>query len=224
MPRHPIHIAAHRGDLAEVQRLITEDPRLMELRDIAADGGYDDDVDDDTFGNTPLLLAARRGHADMMEWFLDQGADRDAQDICAWDALLWACEKGHAALVSMLLDRGMDMNRATGNGWAPLMSAAVEGHAAIVEILLSRKEIEMDRQNRWGYTAIFEAIFDGHHQQLRRLLDAGADPRVPSNDGWTALDEARASGHAACIRLLEVRSLFRICPSFLLRTSRSRLI
>ena len=63
MEDHPIHLAARRGDLAEVQRLITEDLSLMERRDARR--------------STPLLIAALIGHAEMVEWLLDQGADRE---------------------------------------------------------------------------------------------------------------------------------------------------
>ena len=103
------------------------------------------------------------------------------------------------------------MNRADEDGWVPLISAAY-GHVAVVEILLSRKELEMDRQNRWGYTAIWFASLDGHHQALRRLLEAGADPRLVANFGRTPLDLAREGEHDECIQLLEVISLSFIHP------------
>ena len=74
MPHHHIHLAAERGELAEVQRLITEDPALLELR------GY--------YKDTPLLRAARHGHPERMKWLLDQGADREAQANGGWDAVL----------------------------------------------------------------------------------------------------------------------------------------
>lgn len=53
-----IHRAAARGKLSKVQRMITEDPSLIELR-----GQLD---------NTPLLIATQQGHAAMVEWLIGQ--------------------------------------------------------------------------------------------------------------------------------------------------------
>ena len=55
----PIYEATIAGDLAQVQRLIQANPRLMELRD--------------TLGLTPLAYAAGAGHLHVAKWLLDQG-------------------------------------------------------------------------------------------------------------------------------------------------------
>lgn len=67
MPDQPIDTAARRGDLFEVQRLITADPSLIELR------GFQDD--------THLIAAARHDHAAIVGWLIDHaGADIEAQN------------------------------------------------------------------------------------------------------------------------------------------------
>ena len=188
---NPIHLAVERGDLAEVQRLITEDPALMELRD--------------GINCTPLILAARNGRGEMVEWLLDQGADPEAQDNEGRDALCHASFRGHTAVVSFLLDRGFDVNRRrTNGGYVPLIAAADSGHVAVVELLLSREEIEIDRQNDGGWTALSWASLWGHPQVIGLLLQAGADSRIARNGGRTPLAEARAEGHEECSQLLEV--------------------
>ena len=190
MPTHPIHWAAERGDLAEVQRLITEDPALMELRD--------------HYNRTPLLIAARYGHTEIVEGLLGQGADREAQAIDARDALYIASEQGHTAIVPILLDRGFAINQRADNGWTPLLIAAARGHVGVVELLLSRKEIELDWRSDGGFTAIYWASYYNHPEIIGLLLQAGADPTIAAEDGDTPLDEARDRGHEECIQLLEV--------------------
>ena len=191
MPPHPIHVAAERGDLAEVQRLIIEDPALLELRDAL-------------WRRPPLLIAADESHAEMLEWLLHQGADREAQAHGECDALWLASQHGHTAIVSVLLGRGFDVNRRDILGWTPLMAAACEGHVAAVEVLLSRKEIGIDRQNADGKTALYWASNEDELEVLSLLVQAGADPRIADNVGETPLDVAIDRGHDECIPLLEV--------------------
>ena len=65
----PIHDAAKTGDLAGVQ---------AEL-----DKGVDVDVDDSSWGSwgeTPLQLAARYSHNEIVELLIDNGADVNAKD------------------------------------------------------------------------------------------------------------------------------------------------
>ena len=69
----PIHYAAMMGDLQEVQRLVIEDPALIEQR---GENDY-----------TPLLSATEGAHAEIVLWLLNQGADSHAQDDYREDAL-----------------------------------------------------------------------------------------------------------------------------------------
>ena len=64
--------------------------------------------------------------------------------------------------------------------------AVCKGHVAVVELLLSREEMEMERQDEDGWTALYYASRDDEPAALRRLLSqAGADPRIADIDGRT---------------------------------------
>ncbi|XP_066918149.1 uncharacterized protein [Clytia hemisphaerica] len=54
-------------------------------------------------GETPLMLAISRGHANMVELLLDVGCDINAVDDDGSSALMCACEHGNANIVKMLL-------------------------------------------------------------------------------------------------------------------------
>jgi len=55
-----IHIAADRGRLADVKRLLADDPRLLNQKE--------------SNGLTPLFLAARGGHSEVVELLLQEKA------------------------------------------------------------------------------------------------------------------------------------------------------
>ena len=59
----------------------------------------------DEEGTTALILAARAGKAEAIEWLLDHGADIHAKDKRNKTALDWARENGHPELAKLLQTR-----------------------------------------------------------------------------------------------------------------------
>ncbi|MBC8144508.1 MAG: ankyrin repeat domain-containing protein, partial [bacterium] len=51
-------------------------------------------------------------------------------------------------------------------------------------------------------TSFFNAARDGDDNTLRRILDAGANPNVDNNDGWTPLMLAAMNGNAGGVNIL----------------------
>jgi hypothetical protein len=80
--------AAKAGDLAEVQRLVGHDPRLLN-------------------GNRGLLrCASQHGHLKVVRWLLIQGSAVNERNDEGWTALLYASCCGHTPVVRLLLERG----------------------------------------------------------------------------------------------------------------------
>ncbi len=87
-------------------------------------------------GYTPLLVAARAGHAAAMAPLLEAGADPNAATANGTTALMFAAAAGEPAVVRALLDRGADVNaRESVRGLTPLMFAAASDRVAIVALL-----------------------------------------------------------------------------------------
>ena len=69
-------------------------------------------------GRTPLLLAAKRGHAGVLDTLLRNGAEANMESHNnnleqGKTALMFAAEAGHVATVQTLLARGADVNLLT---------------------------------------------------------------------------------------------------------------
>lgn len=61
-------------------------------------------------------------------------------------------------------------------------------------------------QGPFGNTLLHGAVVSGDMREVRRLLAAGADPRIPNRDGKTALQAAAILGHAELCSVLSGQS------------------
>jgi ankyrin repeat protein len=57
-------------------------------------------------------------------------------------------------------------------------------------------------QGPFGNTLLHGAVVSGDVQEVKRLLAAGADPRIANRDGKTALQAAAIMGHAELYSVL----------------------
>ncbi|XP_062843981.1 ankyrin repeat domain-containing protein 49 [Trichomycterus rosablanca] len=145
--------AAERNRLITVERLIGSDPSLVNCRD---DDGY-----------TPLHRAAYSGHASLLSFLLDSGADLHARTADGWTPLHSASRWGHAAVASSLLRRGAEVNAVTEGRLTPLQLAAGNPAAGqTLELLLSRRTLQAGLKNSAGETASDIALRKTAHYGL----------------------------------------------------------
>lgn len=60
-------------------------------------------------GSSPLILAAAKGHHEMVGLLLDRGAHINTSDSSGWTPLHAAIYGGHADVVQLLLERGAQL-------------------------------------------------------------------------------------------------------------------
>jgi ankyrin repeat protein len=171
--------AAKAGDVGEVERLVGQDPNLLNAR--AA------------LGVTPLIVASASGHVEVVRWLLDQGAAIDVRAENDVTALVSAIFSYRPAVIRLLLERGGDPTIANSEGWTPLACASWQGRLEIVRLLLAHPSATtiIDHGDAHNQTALHYACLRGAGGVARALLESGANPTVANHAGVTPLDVAK---------------------------------
>lgn len=78
----------------------------------------------------------------------------------------------------------------------------VEDKYEILEI--KTKQVDVNAKNRYGVTALIDASYRGHKEQVEWLIIEGADLNARDNQGDTALMNAAIKGHSEIVELLIV--------------------
>ncbi len=116
-------------------------------------------------------------------------------------ALHLACFFGRPEAVSLLLATGADCNAVATNGslLRPLHSAAAQGSLEIARLLLDGGA-DPNATQQSSFTALHAAALRGDLALAELLIERGALAEAKADDGRTAADIARDSGHAWLLR------------------------
>jgi ankyrin repeat protein len=113
--------------------------------------------------------------------------------------------EGSAGGVREYLVSGYDPNAINARGDSLLIVAAYQGQTEVVKLLLQQKGIDLDLDNRMGWTALAGAAFQGNLALVRLLLDAGAKVDAAGSSGQTPLMFAALFGREEIAKLLVAR-------------------
>ncbi|VDK17761.1 unnamed protein product [Anisakis simplex] len=154
---------------------------------------FEQDFREHSLSESPLTLAAYKGHLEIVKYLLEKGGDKERQEELH-TALMEASMDGHYEVARLLLDHGAPVNLTSDSFESPLTLAACGGHAKLVELLLDRGA-EMEEPNDEGYTPLMEASREGHLDVVRILLNRGAQTNTQTDEtGETALTLAACGG------------------------------
>ncbi|HUK87026.1 MAG TPA: ankyrin repeat domain-containing protein [Terriglobales bacterium] len=116
---------------------------------------------------SPIVIAARNGHLDIVKFLVEHGARVDQRDNNRKkSALLAAAFKGHYDVVQYVVEKGADLDVQAVNGWTPLHDAAYIGNFQIVKLLVDRGA-RLDLRNERNETAL-QTAERGQHDAVRR--------------------------------------------------------
>ncbi|KAI7781870.1 hypothetical protein LA080_014051 [Diaporthe eres] len=143
-----LHFCAFYGLETQCQAILTFDPVSVSTGDFL-------------YRQTPLTYASRNGHVETARLLLDAGADPNHLSKKGRSPLIEAIESFDIDMLDLMLSQA-DINvnvRAPGReSTTVLVKAAALGNDSAVEKLLARADINVNKPDGWGCTAISRAV------------------------------------------------------------------
>ncbi|XP_065649244.1 transient receptor potential cation channel subfamily A member 1-like [Hydra vulgaris] len=160
----------------------------------------------DKYGMTPLHIAAKQGHENIVQTLLSLGACIDAKCHESLTPLHLAAKNGHLKIVQLLLSNVLNIvNDVDDSSNTPLHLAAMEGHVKVVEMLIEVGSAVHTR-NTNQMTPLDCASYRGWYQCAQCLLDADSIINPSDKVKIAPLHLASKEGHVDIVKLLLSRN------------------
>ncbi|SRR6266480_4072142 len=189
----PLLLAAHAGNYELVKTLV---------------GGGADVHTSRKDGFTALMAGANSGNVDVVRLLLARGADARARGPSGWSTLMFAAGSGAAEIAQLLMDKGASVHAPPAeDGSTVVIAAAIRRSPSLLRVL-SKHGADVNGKRTDGRTALILAAADeneyspGDIECLQILLEAGANPNISDNLGWTPLMYVAQYGSAQIARAL----------------------
>jgi ankyrin repeat protein len=134
--RHGLFIALQEGNLAAAEALVDWPKTKVESRSAKDE--------------SPLMMAALRGHTDLVRKLIARDADVNKT---GWTPLHYAATSGHLEIMALLLEHHAYIDAESPNKTTPLMMAAYYGTPEAVKLLLDAGA-DPTLRNDLGLTAV----------------------------------------------------------------------
>ncbi|XP_046337771.2 ankyrin repeat domain-containing protein 17-like [Haliotis rufescens] len=154
-------------------------------------------------GRTLVMLAAGKGHRELVELLVRKGANVSLVDRFDNNILHYACLGGHVEVVKYVLSQ--DMVSINSRGWkkmTPAMTAAERGHKEVVELLVN-EGANVTLVNKKGDNLLHSASRGGNVEVVKFVLSL--DMVSINSRGWknmTPAMTAAVKGHKEVVELL----------------------
>lgn len=153
-------------------------------------------------GLAPLHFSAMRGSYQVVKLLLDHGADPHKAVGSGWTPIQFAARYGQAHAVAVLLkvvtwqsySMEMQLWLTVAQQFTPMHLSVFSGSQAIVRALLIQKW-PIDVRTAKGHTPLHYACMLNQQDNVRLLLNRGADPVARDEDEMTPLLLAAEAGH-----------------------------
>lgn len=175
----------------------------VEAVKILIERGADLDLVTSELHDGPLVIAAAKGHSDIVGLLLSTGANTNAQQSGGWAPLHYALLNKDEDMAVNILDYQPDINLPTRAGAVmPLHLAATAGLTKVATRLLDLGA-DLEAIAGGGLTALRLAVQDGNLETVKMLVERGAVVDSVGADNYSVLEVALAKGHVSIYQFLQ---------------------
>ncbi|XP_076856347.1 ankyrin repeat domain-containing protein 22 isoform X2 [Brachyhypopomus gauderio] len=164
--------AAYTGDVHQVHQLLKADVNNL-------------NVQDEVFGDTPVIAACRAGNLRTVKYLLDQKADVSVRNKKKRTCLHYVAKKTFTFYDYLMIVVLMPILLI---GYL-IMKNIQKKHINLMNLVLSSR-VEIDAVDYKGNTALHYACLSKSHGIVPLLLERKADVSIKNNDNETPLDIA----------------------------------
>ena len=158
-------------------------------------------------GETLLRASAQRNYIGVLA-MLKGGVSPNVKNAPGNTPLIISASLGDTQSVRALLAYRADVNAANNDGNTAMLYAARYNHPETVLALLApltmQYRADVNMQNKKGETVLYWAAMKGYTPVVKILLANGADKKLKTKEGQTALDVAKKYKREEIINLLQM--------------------
>ena len=155
----------------------------------------------DSDGMTPMHLAAKLGHAEVINTLINSGADVNKPAAGGETPIHIAAERGCVAAIKALITPGIDINKQADDNTTPLYTAAYFGRVDAIKTLIDNGA-DTNQPSFDGATPLHVAADRGYVEVIKALISPRTDINKQTDDGITPLYVAAYFGHIETTKLL----------------------
>ena len=168
--------------------------------------GLEVDIEEGTYGQTPLMYACRRGQIEVVRELIGLGASVNTTSSRGRTPLFEAILESQEDIVDLILTReDLDINavQTKEDNRTALMLAARLDQTNIVASLLRHPKMEVNQQDSHGWTALSIAIYKASFNVVEHLLqEPKLDVNLALTNGYSPLILAAMANNSAMVSLL----------------------
>jgi len=164
--------------------------------------GANVDHKDETSGMTRLIQASRDSHESVLELLLASGANVNKKDSKLRGPLHHACASNQAEAALILLKHGAYVDAKDIFGRSALMDACEVKHLRVASTLMCFQCNVNSKDLHGKFPLLLACEDEGNLELIKMLIRAGADVKMASTDGRTALHEAAMKSELDVVEFL----------------------
>ncbi|WP_374029279.1 ankyrin repeat domain-containing protein [Bdellovibrio bacteriovorus] len=156
----------------------------------------------DEVGMTALMSAALGGHVDILKQLVSKKVSLETKNQSGDTALAVAVTNDQFAAAKALIKAGANVDVTVAGEEGDTLFMRSLGDIETAKLILQKNKALINKTNKLGETALIQSIRFGNIEAVKLLISQGADSKIKTKDGQTALDIAKSLDNKEAVRLL----------------------